>query len=67
MYEQLGVEQLKYVDAEATVANAVALFPNIDFKVVNYCQGLNLLADSFLTQLFYNFIDNTVKYGRKLR
>lgn len=65
MYEQLGVEQLKYVDAEATVANAVALFPNIDFKVVNYCQGLNLLADSFLTQLFYNFIDNTVKYGKK--
>jgi len=25
------------------------------------------LADSFLTQLFYNFIDNTRKYGRKTR
>jgi len=26
---------------------------------------LNLLADSFLRQLFYNFIDNTKKYGKK--
>jgi signal transduction histidine kinase len=26
---------------------------------------LTLLADSFLRQLFYNFIDNTRKYGKK--
>ena len=26
---------------------------------------MKLLADSFLRQLFYNFIDNTRKYGEK--
>ena len=31
----------------------------------NDCQGLNVLADSILRQLFYNFIDNTKKYGKK--
>ena len=26
---------------------------------------MRALADSFLRQMFYNFIDNTVKYGEK--
>ncbi|MBE3116299.1 PAS domain S-box protein, partial [Candidatus Bathyarchaeota archaeon] len=65
MYEQLGVEELKYVDAERTINEAVALFGDLSFKVVNDCHGLSLLADSFLRQLFYNFIDNTRKYGQK--
>ncbi len=27
--------------------------------------GLTVLADSFLRQLFFNFVDNTRKYGKK--
>lgn len=65
MYEQLGVEELKYVNVEETINEAVALFSGLNFKIVNNCHGLNLLADSFLQQLFYNFIDNTRKYGAK--
>ncbi len=65
MYEQLGVEELKYVNVETTVNEAVALFSGLPFKVINDCHGLSLLADSFLRQLFYNFVDNTRKYGAK--
>ncbi|MCJ7763051.1 PAS domain-containing sensor histidine kinase, partial [Candidatus Bathyarchaeota archaeon] len=65
MYEQLGVEELFYVDVERTVNEAVALFSGLNLKLVNDCHGLSLLADSFLRQLFYNFIDNTIKYGKK--
>ncbi len=65
MYEQLGVEELAYVDVEKTVNEAKALFSNLTIKVVNDCHGLAVLADSFLRQLFYNFIDNTRKYGKK--
>jgi PAS domain S-box-containing protein len=65
MYEQLGVEELSFVDVERTVTEAVALFSDLTVKVVNECKGLTLLADSFLRQLFYNFIDNTRKYGKK--
>jgi signal transduction histidine kinase len=34
-------------------------------RLVNECQGLVVLADSLLRQLFYNLIDNTLKYGEK--
>jgi signal transduction histidine kinase len=43
------------------------LFPDLkDVKIVNDCGGLTLLADSLLRQLFYNLIDNSLKYGKKL-
>ena len=65
MYEQLGVEELTYIDVGKAVDEAVALFPGLNTKVVNDCQGVRVLADSFLRQMFYNFIDNTRKYGEK--
>jgi PAS domain S-box-containing protein len=64
-YEQLGVEELDYIDVEKTVTEASALFPDLTLKVANYTCGLRLLADSFLRQLFYNLIDNTRKYAEK--
>ena len=65
MYEQLGVEDLTYIDVEAKLNEAYALFSGTLPKIVNECQGLSVLADSFLMQLFYNFVDNTRKYGKK--
>ena len=65
MYEQIGAEELTYIDVEKTINEAVALFPGFNLKVVNDCQGLTVMADSFLRQLFYNFMDNTRKYGEK--
>jgi PAS domain S-box-containing protein len=65
MYEQMGVEKLSYVDAGKAVDEAAGLFSALTIKVVNDCHGLTALADSFLRQLFYNFIDNTRKYGKK--
>jgi PAS domain S-box-containing protein len=65
MYEQLGVEELTYVDVENVVNEAAEMFSGLNVKVANECQGLVVLADSFLRQMFYNFIDNTRKYGKK--
>jgi PAS domain S-box-containing protein len=65
MYEQLGVENLTYIDMKKVFDEAVALFPTLNLKIENECQGLSLLADSLLRQMFYNFIDNTGKYGKK--
>lgn len=31
--------------------------------MTNECQGLTVLADSMLRQLFYNLIDNSLKHG----
>ena len=65
LYEQLGAEELTSVDVEAKINEAKALFSGSLPKIINLCQGLTLLADSFLRQMFYNFIDNTKKYGQK--
>jgi len=65
MYERLGVEKLSDVDVGEAVDEATALFSGLTFKVINGCHGKSVLADSFLRQMFYNFIDNTRKYGEK--
>ena len=67
-YEMLGVEELVYIDVEKTVQEATSLFSDLKgAKVVNKCKGLVVLADSLLRQVFYNFIDNSLKYGKKVR
>jgi signal transduction histidine kinase len=65
MYEQIGMQELTYVDVEKALNEAVALFSGPVPTIINDCQGLTVLADSFLRQLFYNLIDNTIKYGQK--
>jgi PAS domain S-box-containing protein len=65
MYEQLGLEDLTYINVEAKIKEASTLFSGSIPNIINECTGLVVLADSFLSQLFYNFIDNTRKYGKK--
>jgi PAS domain S-box-containing protein len=65
LYEQIGAEELTYVNVEEKLMEAAALFSGPIPKVINDCHGLTVLADSFLRQIFYNFIDNTRKYGKK--
>jgi PAS domain S-box-containing protein len=66
-YEKLGVEQLAYVDMKKTIDETLKLFPDLKgVKIVNECGGLTVLADSLLRQLFYNLIDDSLKYGKKL-
>ena len=66
-YEMLGAEQLTYIDVENAVQRAVSLFSDLKgVKVANECHGLTVLADSLLRQLYYNLIDNSLKYGEKV-
>jgi len=66
-YEMLGVEELSYMNVEKSVDEAAILFPGLaGAKLMNECQGLTVMADSLLRQLFYNLIDNTLKYGEKV-
>jgi signal transduction histidine kinase len=66
-YEMLGVEELNYVDVARTLDEAVSLLPgSINVKVVNECCGLVVLADPLLRQLFYNLVDNSLKYGQRV-
>ncbi|MCW4043970.1 MAG: PAS domain S-box protein [Candidatus Bathyarchaeota archaeon] len=66
IYEQVGAEELTYIDAEKHLNEAVSLFSDLKgAELINECHGLMVLADSLLRQVFYNLIDNTLKYGEK--
>jgi PAS domain S-box-containing protein len=67
IYEQIGSETLSQVDVYESFQKALQLTPNLaGISVSNRTMGLTVVADSLLTQLFYNFIDNTLKYGEKV-
>jgi PAS domain S-box-containing protein len=67
-YEMLGVEELRFIDVEKMVDEAVSLFSDLKgVKVINNCRGLTVFADSLLRQLFYNLVDNSLKYGERTK
>jgi PAS domain S-box-containing protein len=64
VYEMLGVGEVAYVGLEKTFEEAVSLFPDLKgVRIINGCKGLIVLADSLLRLVFYNLVDNTIKYG----
>jgi signal transduction histidine kinase len=67
LYERIGVEKPSAENVFDCFNQAVALMPNLGkVEVVNECKGLVVVADSLLNQLFYNFIDNSLKHGEKV-
>jgi PAS domain S-box-containing protein len=66
-YELVGVEDLAPVNLSEQIQNAVSLFSDLhNVKVINNCKNIQVTADSLLTQVFYNLIDNSLKYGQKI-
>jgi signal transduction histidine kinase len=66
-YEKIGIETLSKTDVAQCFNQAVALLPSVSaIKIVNDCQGLEVTADSLLKQLFYNFLDNSLKHGGRV-
>ena len=67
IYEQIGSERLMSINVYESFKKAILLSSNLTgINVINEVKGLTVTADSLLTQLFYNFIDNTLKYGEKV-
>jgi len=66
-YEKLGMEELSCINVDKTIREAIALFSDLKgVQIINKCDGLVVLADSLLMQVFYNLIDNSLKYGEKV-
>jgi PAS domain S-box-containing protein len=66
-FEMLGSQELTITDIGKSVDDAASLFTDLkNVKIVNECRGSSVLADSTLTTIFYNLIDNSLKYGQKI-
>jgi signal transduction histidine kinase len=66
-YESLGSEQRTQTDVGRAIDQAASLFSELKgAELVNECRGFNVLADSMLTTMFHNLIDNSLRYGKNL-
>ncbi len=65
-YELMGSQKLAPIDAGKAFENALYLFEDLKgIKTINKIGTCTVLADQMLTTLFYNLIDNSIKYGEK--
>jgi PAS domain S-box-containing protein len=66
VYENIGSDQRRLMSVESCFNKSASIFPELQKLIVeNKCQGLEVMADSQLEQLFYNLIDNSLRHGQK--
>jgi PAS domain S-box-containing protein len=66
-YEMLGSHERLTLDVGKAVDDAASLFSDLKgVKMVNECRGYKVLADTMLSTVFHNLIDNSLKYGQKI-
>ncbi|MGF3523152.1 MAG: PAS domain-containing sensor histidine kinase, partial [Candidatus Bathyarchaeia archaeon] len=66
-YEEMGAETRRTINVEECFNTAVTLFSDLSsIRVLNNLSGLTVTADSMLTKVFYNLIDNSLKHGKKV-
>lgn len=66
-YERLGSEKKKPIDVAASFDSACSMFDLNKVLVENQCKGLRVSADSLMSRIFYNFIDNSILHGENVR
>lgn len=66
-YEMLGSEELCYLPVDEAFDKAKTLFTDFgNVKALSECKDLSVLADSLLSQVFYNLIHNSLRHGQKV-
>ncbi|MEM2098911.1 MAG: PAS domain S-box protein [Candidatus Bathyarchaeia archaeon] len=66
VYEKMGMEQLQPINVKSCFEAAAVMFPELQkIQLTNQLDNLTVIADTLLTKVFYNLIDNTLKHGKK--
>jgi PAS domain S-box-containing protein len=62
-YEDLGVKAPSWQDVSAEVRKAIADLPVLNISVDVDITGLEIFADPLVGKVFYNLLDNSLRYG----
>ncbi len=62
-YENLGVKSPAWQNIDAIVNRAVSQHPLREIHIETVCPGVEIYADPLLEKVFFNLIDNALKYG----
>jgi PAS domain S-box-containing protein len=62
-YQDLGAGAPAWQDVSSCLGLAVATLPVRDIRVIDEIAGLEIYADPLFEKVFYNLIDNALRYG----
>jgi PAS domain S-box-containing protein len=62
-YEDLGLNAPLWQNVSTCIDAAVAVLPMRNIRVVKEVAGLEVFADPLVEKVFYNLIDNSLRYG----
>lgn len=62
-YQDLGVNAPVWQDISASLNLATGSLPMRDIRVIDEISGLEIYADPLFEKVFYNLIDNALRYG----
>lgn len=62
-YENLGVSSPVWQEVESLAGRAAAALPLRDIRLECQCSGIEIFADPLFEKVFYNLIDNSLRYG----
>lgn len=62
-YEDFGVMAPAWQNVCAVIEKAVSNLPMRDVRFINETAGIELFADPLVEKVFYNLIDNALRYG----
>jgi PAS domain S-box-containing protein len=62
-YEDLGVKSPAWESVEACIRKALDVLPMRDIQVISEADDLEVYADPLFERVFYNLIDNALRYG----
>ena len=65
-YQDLGVKAPDWQNVEDGVKNAYASLPMRDIRLTPEVNNLEVYADPLLEKVFYNLIDNALRYGGQM-
>ena len=66
-YEKIGISAPVWQDCRSIVDTAASQAPLVKVVVHNDLPaGMEVFADPLVTKVFYNLMDNAVRYGRKI-
>ncbi|MBU7013528.1 MAG: PAS domain S-box protein [Theionarchaea archaeon] len=67
-YEQIGIEELTYICVEESLQEALGLCADLGgIEVNSQCSELRVLADSLLSSVLYDLIENSLKHGKTVK
>ncbi|WP_158303640.1 PAS domain S-box protein [Methanosphaerula palustris] len=62
-YQDLGVHAPVWQSVDASITKALTVLPMRDVRIASEVNDLEVFADPLFEKVFYNLIDNALKYG----